>query len=92
VSEEIIERRNRLRAELREWIEARIPDFLMQLGGPEPTLPLVEDFVLSISLSDGADPHGCPDYYPMVCSPTAHHHLIGLLHYTMDYLTERDRD
>lgn len=84
---EIIAIRHKLRTELAEWIEARIPDFLIQLGGAEPALPVVEDFRLLICLNDGADALA-PDYYPDVSSGSAHHRQLGLVRHDLDYLSE----
>ncbi len=91
MSEEIKERRAKLRGELSEWIEARIPDFLAQLGGPEPTLPVVEDFRLIISIADGADPDCC-DYYPVVDSGSSYHRQLGLVVQANDYLRVHETD
>ena len=88
MSDEIKERRAVLRAELEQWIVARIPEFCAQLGGPVPELPLIEDFRLLICLTDGADADAC-DYYPVVASGTSHHRQVGLVAQAADYLVWR---
>lgn len=91
MSDEIKARRQQLSAELAGWIEARMPEFLAQLGGPVPTLPVVEDFRLIISIADGADPDCC-DYYPVVDSGTSYHRQLGLVVQANDYLRVHESD
>lgn len=91
MSDEIKARREVLRDDLSQWIEARIPEFLANLGGSIPDLPVVEDFRLIICIADGAHPDSA-DYYPVVDSGTAHHRQLGLLQQSMDYLSWRPAD
>lgn len=88
MSDEIKARRAVLRAELGAWIEDRMGEFLAQLGGPIPELPVIEDFALLICVTDGADPDAV-DYYPVVNSGSAHHRQLGLATQHVDYLNQK---
>lgn len=88
--DERAESRRKLRAELREWIEARVPQFLAQCGDGESEaqvlLPAVEDFRLLICIGDAAGGTGVPDWYPTVDSGTAHHRQLGLTRHDLEWL------
>ena len=84
-AEEIAHIRQKLRRELQAWIESHTADFLMQLGGPTPVLPIVEDFRLLICITEGSDANG-GDWYPVVSSGSTYHRQLGLLDQAVDYM------
>jgi hypothetical protein len=85
--DEIKQRCQAIRAELLEWIEGHMEDFLALLGGPAPELPIIEDFRLLLCVTDGANPEiAC--YYPIVSSGTSYHRQLGLIDQGREYLTE----
>lgn len=91
MSEEVKQIRQKMRIELTEWIEARIPEFMETFDGESPQLPIIEDFRLIVCIADGADPDAC-DYYPIVDSGTSHHRQVGLIQQAAQYLQGRPAD
>lgn len=87
--DDVTARRLKLRNELADWIDARIPEFLLQIEGPDLKLPVVEDFRLLVCINDGADSEAI-DYYPLIGSGSSFHRQLGLLVQATQDMEARD--